>query len=74
MPKLKSIFIRKTINKQYVVTPEIDEDCKWVFENKNVLATEKLDGTCVSIVIEKGKIKRIFNRTEEIPFFNKGKI
>lgn len=73
MPKLKSIFVRKMINNEYVVTSEIDEECRWVFEDDDSIATEKLDGTCVSIIIEKGKITRIFNRTEEIPFFNKGK-
>ena len=37
-----------------------------------MLAVEKLDGTNVSIIIENGKITRIFNRTNEIPFFNRG--
>lgn len=72
MPKLKSPFVRKMIDGYYVVTPEIDEDCKWVFEDETAIATEKLDGTNVSIIIEDGKVKRIFNRTQEIPFFNHG--
>ena len=77
MPKLESPFIRKLNDKnEYLVTPEITKGYSWVFEGKEdeVLATEKLDGTDVSIIIEKGKITRIFNRTAEIPFFNKGKI
>lgn len=73
MPKLKSLFIRKEINGRFIVTNEIDEDCKWVFEDESVLAVEKLDGTNVSIIIENGKITRIFNRTSEVPFFNTGK-
>ena len=75
MPKLKSPFIRKMINNKYVVTPEIEEGYDWVFkgDENEVLCTEKLDGTDVSIIIENGRITRVFNRTTEIPFFNKGK-
>jgi hypothetical protein len=76
MPKLESPFIRKTNERgEYVVIPEINSDCVWVFEgNENdVLATEKLDGTDVSIVIENGIIASIWNRTARIPFFCKGK-
>ncbi|MFA6073924.1 MAG: RNA ligase family protein [Candidatus Woesearchaeota archaeon] len=74
MPKLESPFIREIINGDYVVTDKITEGCEWVFEGdeKDVLCTEKLNGTDVSIIIENGKITRIFNRTNEIPFFNKG--
>lgn len=73
MPKLESPFIRKEIDGQYVVVPEIREGYEWVFEDSTVLATEKLHGTNVSIVIEDGTIKSIWNRTERIPFFNRGK-
>jgi len=73
MPKLKSPFVRELIDGQYVVTPQIEEGYEWVFEDDTVLAVEKLDGTNVSIIIENGKITRIFNRTAEVPFFNKGK-
>jgi hypothetical protein len=74
-PKLESPF-KRILDKDndYIVTSEIIEECKWVFtggENE-VLCTEKLNGTDVSIIIEGGKITRIFNRTQEIPFFNKG--
>jgi hypothetical protein len=72
MPKLESPFIRKKIsNKISVVTPEIAPGYEWVFEDNDVLCTEKLDGTNVSIVIENGKITRVFNRTTEVPFFGK---
>ncbi len=76
MPKLESPFKRKlNENNEYLATPEIEEGYEWVFngDENEVLATEKLDGTDVSIIIENGKITRIFNRTNEVPFFNKGK-
>lgn len=77
MPKLESPFVRKLNDKnEYLVTPEIVEGYEWVFEGKEdeVLATEKLDGTDVSIVIENGIITSIWNRTNRIPFFCKGKM
>jgi hypothetical protein len=76
MPKLESPYIRKMLpNGDYVVTPEIAKGFEWVFEGneEDVLATEKLDGTDVSIVIENGMITSIWNRTNRIPFFCKGK-
>lgn len=74
MPKLQSPFIRKTNEKgEYIVTSEIAEGYDWVFNDEDVIATEKLDGTNVSINIEDGIIRGIWNRTERIPFFNKGK-
>ena len=75
MPKLESPFIRKMIDGKYVVTNEITPGYEWVFEGKEneVLCTEKLNGTDVSIIIENGVIVSIWNRTERIPFFNKGK-
>src|SRR3972149_2267209 len=76
MPKLMSPFKRKIMpNGDYVVTSEIEEGYEWVFNGAEdeVLCTEKLDGTDVSIIIENGRITRIFNRTNEVPFFNKGK-
>ena len=73
MPKIHSPFIREMIDGFYVVTPKIDEDYKWVFEEEGVMAVEKLDGTNVSIVVEDGTITHIYNRTTRIPFFNKGK-
>jgi len=74
MPKLESPFVRKEMpNGDYIVTPEIAEGYGWVFEDENVMAIEKLHGTNVSIIIQDGVITSIFNRTERIPFFNKGK-
>jgi hypothetical protein len=76
MPKLEGPFVRKLNDKnEYVITDEITEGADWVFngDETEVLATEKLDGTDVSIVIENGIIVSIWNRTERLPFFNKGK-
>jgi hypothetical protein len=73
MPKLLSPFVRETINGQYVATPKIEPGYEWVFEDPSVHAVEKLHGTNVSIVIEDGTIRSIWNRTERLPFFNKGK-
>ena len=38
------------------------------------MAIEKIHGTNVSIYIQDGIITSIWNRTERIPFFNKGKV
>jgi hypothetical protein len=73
MPKLESPFVRELINDTYIVVDKINPGYEWVFENPDVIACEKLDGTNVSILIEDGQIKSIWNRTERIPFFNKGK-
>jgi len=73
MPKLESLFVRKEIDGNYVVTPEIAEGYQWVFDDPQVMAIEKLHGTNVSILISNGIITGIWNRTERIPFFNKGK-
>ena len=73
MPKLRSPFVRKMIGKDYIVTDEIEEGYDWVFEDESVMAVEKLHGTNVSIQITDGVITGIWNRTERIPFFNKGK-
>ena len=73
MPKIKCPFVRRIVDGQYVVVNEIEPGLEWVFEDDSVMAIEKLDGTNVSIIVEHGKITRIFNRTSEVPFFNKGK-
>jgi hypothetical protein len=73
MPKLESPFIRKEINGEYIVTPEINPGYEWVFTDESVMALEKLHGTNVSICIQDGTIVAVYNRTERIPFFNKGK-
>ena len=73
MPKIEAPFIRKEIDGAYIVTSEITPGMEWVFEDPTVMAIEKLHGTNVSIIIQDGVIIAIFNRTERLPFFNKGK-
>ena len=72
MPKLKSPYVRKMKNNHFVVTPEIDLDFKWVFEDDTVMAIEKIDGANVSIMIKDGEIISILNRKNHVPFFSKG--
>ena len=73
MPKLESPFVREEIGKDYIVTDKIAEGYEWVFEDESVMAIEKLHGTNVSIVVANGSILEVYNRTQRIPFFNKGK-
>lgn len=73
MPKIESPFVRKEVNGKYIVTDEIAEGYEWVFSDGTVISTEKLHGTNVSICIQDGVIVSVWNRTERIPFFNKGK-
>lgn len=61
-PKLECPFKRKLIGDDYIITPEIDEDYKWVFEDQGVRATDKIDGTNVCVLIEGGNIVQISNR------------
>jgi hypothetical protein len=72
MPKLQSPFVRVEDGDEKLVVPIIAPGLEWVFE-PDVIATEKLDGENVSVLIEAGKITRIFNRANEVPFFNKPK-
>jgi len=71
-PKIQSPFVRVDIDKKHVVIPQLEDGYEWIFDS-GTIATEKLDGSDVSIVIERGVITRIFNRENEVPFFNKGK-
>ena len=73
MPKLLSPFVREEINGNYIVTDKIAEGYEWVFDDDSVMAVEKLHGTNVSIEIRDGVIVGVWNRTERVPFFNKGK-
>jgi hypothetical protein len=48
--------------KVYLVQPEINHGYEWVFEDKYTIACEKLDGTNIKMLIEKGKLIIIQNR------------
>ena len=73
MLKIKSPFVRVMKDGKYVVIDKINEGYEWVFEDESVMAIEKLQGTNVSIVIQEGNVTQVYNRTERIPFINKGK-
>lgn len=74
MPKIECCFERRIDkNGNYVVIDKIKEGYEWVFTDDSVMCIEKLDGTNVSIVIQDGVIVAVYNRTERIPFFNRGK-
>lgn len=74
MPKLHSPFVRKEIDGDYVVTPEVNDGFEWVFkEAKKVRAIEKLHGTNVSVVIKNGNITSVFNRKTRIKPYTKSK-
>jgi len=73
MPKLESPFVREKINGDYIVTDKIAEGYEWVFDDEVTMAIEKLHGTNVSIQITDGVVTTCWNRTQRIPFFNKGK-
>ena len=72
MPKLESPFEREERKGGYYCVPKFKEEFKWIFDKTKCLPSEKFDGTNVSILIEDGQIKGIWNRTNRIPFFNKG--
>lgn len=66
-PKIKSPFKRKLDEKgQYVVTPEIEENMEWVFEDEGVRAVDKLHGTNVCLIFEGGVLQSVDNRTTRI--------
>lgn len=71
MPKLESPFIREDVKgKGYVCIPKIREGFEWFINPDIVLATEKFDGTNVSVYLEDGQIKRILNRENRIDIWN----
>ena len=61
-PKIKSPFVRETINGRYIVTPKITEGYEWVFEEPSVRAVDKLHGTNVCIHFQNGILSAIDNR------------
>ena len=50
----------------YLVTEEINPGYEWVFENKDVIAAEKLDGTNVKLKTENGRLVSLMNRKNVI--------
>lgn len=50
----------------YLVTNEITPGYEWVFEGKNTIAVEKLDGSNVKLMTEKGRLIALQNRKNVI--------
>lgn len=50
----------------YLVVDEINPGYEWVFEDKDVIATEKLNGTNVKIKTENGRLVAFMNRKNVI--------
>lgn len=73
MPKIECPFVRKEVNGRYLIMPEVNPGYEWVFADESVMAIEKLHGTNVSIIILEGAVLEMYNRTERVPFINKGK-
>ena len=68
-PKLQPPFVRDTTREgRGCLTPGIVPGYEWVFEDPDVIASEKLDGTGVSIVVQDGTITSVWNRTNPIPW------
>src|SRR3990167_2256609 len=60
MPKLECPFVRE--GKEQLVIDQINPGYEWVFEDHEVLCSEKIDGTNVSIYMHGGKLIHLFNR------------
>lgn len=52
--------------KVYLVTPEKNEGYNWVFDDPDTIAVEKLDGTNVKLLTEKGRLLSVYNRKNQI--------
>ena len=50
----------------YLVINEINPGYEWVFEDKDVIASEKLDGTNVKLKTENGRLISLMNRKNSI--------
>lgn len=62
-PKIQCPFVRVKRNGGYYATPEINPGFEWVFEEKGVIAVDKLHGTNICVNIDKhGYISSIHNR------------
>lgn len=65
--KIESPFEREEIkNIGYVCIPKFRREYLWILDKNKVIATEKFDGTNVSVIVQDGKIMRILNRMNMI--------
>lgn len=68
MPKLESPFLRDPTT--HLVLPHIAEGFEWVFNDENTAAIEKIDGTNVSVFMEKGQLIAVNNRLNRVDCSN----
>lgn len=52
--------------KVYLVTPEVNPGYEWVFDDPDTFAVEKLNGTNIQLVTEKGRLVHAQNRLNEL--------
>ncbi len=60
--KTHGFKLQLRIPKVRLVQPEINKGYEWVFEDKDTIAVEKLNGTCVQLVVENGRLIHVQNR------------
>lgn len=70
-PKLECPFERGDKDGVWTTLPIIKPQFKWIFTD-DCIASDKLDGTNVSIVIREGKIIKILNRSNVIDIWKSG--
>lgn len=59
--------------KAYLVVNKINPGYEWVFEDPETIAVEKLDGSNVKILTEKGRLMAVQNRLNIIDPFRSSK-
>ncbi len=72
-PKLESPFEREETEQGYICVPKFKREFSWILNPNEVIASEKLDGTNVSVYVEDGDIKAVFNRTNRIDIWKSQK-
>ena len=51
--------------KVYLITPKVIPEYEWVFDD-DTIASEKLNGTCVKLLTENGRLTSLYNRKNPI--------
>ncbi len=72
-PKIESPFERGDVNRMWVCLPKFKREFSWILDKDKVIATEKFDGTNVSVIVEDGNVKSVYNRTSRIDIWKSGK-
>ena len=64
--KKKGHSLKLRVPEVYLVVNKVNPGYEWVFEDKDTFAVEKLDGTNVKILTEKGRLIAVQNRKNPI--------